>query len=52
MSGLLVEDREIITNAATAQGFRFMQYKEQSNWIALLFESNWFLLFHELLNFN
>ena len=38
MSGLLVEDRAIITNAATAKGFRFIQYKEQSNWIALLFE--------------
>ncbi len=38
MSGLLVDDRDIITNAATAQGFRFKQYKEQSNWIALLFE--------------
>lgn len=38
MSGLLVADREIIVDAATAQGFLFKKIMEQSGWIALLFE--------------
>ena len=37
MSGLLVEDKEIILGAATEAGFRFEKMNELTNWIALLF---------------
>ena len=36
MSGLLVEDRDMIVEAAHREGFRLIRSTEQSNWIALL----------------
>lgn len=38
LSGLLVEDESIITDAAIAQGFYCVSVEEQSGWIAMLFE--------------
>ena len=38
MSGLLVEDREIMLKAATDAGFKYVRDSELNNWIALLFE--------------
>lgn len=38
MSGLLVEDREIMLSAAANSGFHFKKGTEQLNWIALLFD--------------
>jgi ribosomal protein L11 methyltransferase len=38
MSGLLAEDKDIITDAAVAIGFEFKELREQLNWIALKFE--------------
>ncbi len=38
MSGLLVEDREIITESASKNGFKFAEYKELNKWIALVFK--------------
>jgi len=37
MSGLLVEDKQTIQEAAELQGFHFEQVTEQNNWISLLF---------------
>ena len=37
MSGLLVEDKEIILEAATHAGFRVISILERNNWISLLF---------------
>jgi ribosomal protein L11 methyltransferase len=37
MSGLLIEDREIITTSAESNGFRSTEYMEQNGWIALEF---------------
>ncbi|MCW3122221.1 MAG: hypothetical protein JWQ38_1713 [Flavipsychrobacter sp.] len=37
MSGLLVEDEEIITDAAVKAGFSFVKISEQNGWIAMLF---------------
>jgi ribosomal protein L11 methyltransferase len=37
MSGLLVEDKDIIVDAATAEGLIFKEVRAQANWIALLF---------------
>lgn len=37
LSGLLTEDKEIIMESALKEGFKFKTYKEQNNWIALLF---------------
>lgn len=37
MSGLLVEDREIITSSAENNGFKSTRYMEQNGWIALEF---------------
>ena len=38
MSGLLVEDKEIILEEANDKGFHFTRMCEQNGWIALLFE--------------
>ncbi len=38
MSGLLIEDKDIIIDAASEAGFKFMEMSELNNWIALLFE--------------
>jgi len=38
MSGLLTEDKETIIKRATDAGFHLVQVKDQTNWIALLFE--------------
>jgi len=37
MSGLLKEDRAVITDAATNAGFKEDKYEELNNWIALSF---------------
>ena len=37
MSGLLLEDKEIIINAASNAGFRYKQVSEKDNWIAISF---------------
>lgn len=37
MSGLLVEDREIIVEVAEANGFYLKGYEHENNWMALLF---------------
>ena len=38
MSGLLIEDKDIILDAASGAGFQFVKMTELNNWIALLFE--------------
>lgn len=40
MSGLLVEDKEVIVQAAEANGFNLKAYKDEQNWIALCFVKN------------
>jgi ribosomal protein L11 methyltransferase len=37
MSGLLVNDKDIITGAAGNMGFTYIEVKEQNGWIAILF---------------
>lgn len=38
MSGLLMEDKDIIVEAASGVGFQFVKMTELNNWIALLFK--------------
>ena len=40
MSGLLVDDKDIIVESATAAGFHFNRITEQAGWISLFFEKN------------
>lgn len=40
MSGLLISDKEIIEEAATAAGLELFDYQELNNWIVLAFKRN------------
>jgi hypothetical protein len=40
MSGLLVEDQNVITTAAQGAGFKFDHLQEHNGWIGILFSKN------------